>query len=103
MTDLILNEFVDVLVPLAFISSFSIAHYGPKRETSWNVREVTDMLIFLIPVAEMALIDAGSVVLAGILLWKFCCINILGEYCMTIKFYRQLILDIRYILWRIHY
>ena len=87
MTDLILNEFVDVVVPLAFIASLSIAHQGPNRETLWNVSVVTDLLSFLIPVAEMALIDAGSLVLAGILLWKFCRISILEEYCMTIRKY----------------
>ena len=87
MTALILNEFVDVVVPLAFIATFSIAHNGPNRQMLWNVREVTDLLSFLIPVAEMALIDAGSLVLAGILLWKFCRISILEEYCMTIGKY----------------
>ena len=94
MTELILNEFLEVVVPIAFIVSFSIAYHGPNKDilggvgcSIWHYKRVEDLYAFLMPVAEMALIDAVSVVLAGIALWLFCRINICQEYCIVVNKY----------------
>ena len=91
--ELILNETIEMIVPLAFIGSFVIAYYGPNKNilgnigcAIWKFKKVED-LTPLIAVAEMALLDTGSAILAGGLLWMFCRINIFHEYCKTIKKY----------------
>ena len=94
LTGLILNEIVEVVVPIAFIGSFTTAYYGPNDNTLgdvgceiWQFSKVEDLYHFFMPVVEMALLDSGSFVLSGIFLWYFGGINILREYCKIIKKY----------------
>ena len=94
LTELILNEFVEVAVPIAFIGSFSMAYYGPNKNnlgaigcTIWHHKKVDDLGAFLEPVVEMALIDFISVVIAGVSLWWYCRINLWKMYCKVIKDY----------------
>ena len=94
ITELILNEIIEVMVPLALIGSFLAAYFGPNKEiiglvgcTVWNFEKIEDLYSFIMPVIEMALLDSGSVILAGCLLRKFCGINIFQEYCKAIKKY----------------
>ena len=92
LAELILNELIEIIVPIAFICSFATAYYGPNKNklgsvgcTIWQHRKVENLKDFTIPVVEMALIDSGSLVLNGILLWYRCKINIWQEYCRIIK------------------
>ena len=87
LTELILNESFEVIVPFSFIGAFSLAYYGPNKDTLWIVREVKNLHVFLAPVFKMALIDSGSLILAGAALLWFCRINIVQEYCKTMKKY----------------
>ena len=94
LAELVLNEIVEVLVPIAFIASFSLAYYGPNKNilgnvgcSIWHYKKIDDLHAFLMPVAEMALLDSASVMLAGMSLWWFCHISIWKEYCRIIKQY----------------
>ena len=87
LTELILNETVEILLPIAFIGAYLSAYYGPNKSTIWHIAVNENVLEFLIPVIKMAVIDCGSLILAGISLQWFCQINILREYCRTIKKY----------------
>ena len=87
LTELVLNESIEVIVPFSFIGVFSLAYYGPNRDMLWIVREVKNLPVFLAPVIKMALIDSGSLIIAGLVLLWFCRINILKEYCVTMKKY----------------
>ena len=87
LTELILNEVVEILLPIAFIGTYASAYYGPNKNTLWHIAVNENVLEFLIPVIKMAVIDCGSLILAGISLQWFCQINILREYCRTIKKY----------------
>ena len=83
-----MNEFVEVVVPIGFIGSFAMAYHGPNKIKwygSW--KPIENLSSFLMPVAEMAMIDSGSVILAGLLLWQLCRINLWKQYCKTIKKY----------------
>ena len=94
LEELIMNEFVEVLVPIAFIGTYSMAYFGPNKETLgnvgckvWRFKKIGRLQESLIPVAEMALIDTGSLILAGISLLWFCKINLWHEYCLVIRKY----------------
>ena len=94
LTEFILNETIEVLVPISFIASFSMAYHGPNKtilgnvgSSIWHYHKVEDLHSFFMPIAEMALLDASSFILGGGLLWWFCGINVLKEYCKTIKQY----------------
>ena len=94
LTELMLNEIAEVVVPLAFIGSFLIGYYGPNKDILgaigceiWQFKKVKDLNAYLMPVVEMTLIDMVSVIFAGISLRWFCHINIGKEYCKTIKKY----------------
>ena len=87
ITTLILNESVEVLLPIAFIATFSLAYYGPNKDTLWTIRNINNLNAFLTPVTEMALIDSGSLILSGVTFHWFSRISIFHEYCKTIKKY----------------
>ena len=94
ITELILNETVEIIVPIAFMGSFSIAYYGPNKYnigivgcSIWTFHKVEDISIYFVPVIQIALIDSVSLILAGGLLWWFCKINILQRFCVIIKKY----------------
>ena len=93
-TELILNEYVGMMLPIAFISTFSLGYFGPNKDqlgnigvAIWGYEKVKDIQAFLTPVVELALIDAGCAVLTGVLLWASCRINVFKHYCNTIKKY----------------
>ena len=94
LTELVLNEIVEVIVPIAFMGSFLTAYYGPNKNVLgnvgcaiWHYKKVEDISAALMPVAEMALIDSGSVMVAGGLLWWFRRINLWKEYCTVVRKY----------------
>ena len=57
LTELILNEFVEVVVPIGFIGSFAMAYHGPNK-IRWygGWKRVVNLSVFLMPVAEMVLL-----------------------------------------------
>ena len=94
LTELLLNEIAEVILPIAFIGAYTTAYFGPNKTTLvnvgcaiWGYQRVENLFDFLMPVVEMTLIDAGSIFLVGTSLWFFCHINIWKEYCKTIKKY----------------
>ena len=95
---LVLTEGLEILVPLVYTITFLFAYYGPNAEILGNVRnnywqydEVHDVNKLLLSVFEMFIIDAGSIVIGGLLLWKSCSINVVKEYCSTMKRYWKVI------------
>ena len=94
LAELILNETVEVMAPIAFIGSYLIAFYGPNYQilgnvgcSYWTFKATKDLKALLNTVLIMTLIDSGSALISGFLLWKFCRINIFWEYCKLIKKY----------------
>ena len=92
--ELVLNETIEVIVPIAFIVSYTIVFYGPNHDVMgnvgcdyWTFQKVEDLNAFLMPVLLMALVDCSSGLVSGVLLWKYCRINIVREYCIVIRRY----------------
>ena len=94
ITDLILNEIVEIMVPTSFVISCYMGYYGPNKDTIgilgctlWHQPNVENLIDFVSPVIEMALLDSCSLIVAGGILWWFCNINIVKECCKIIKKY----------------
>ena len=96
--ELVSNETIELMVPISFIGSYIIAYYGPNYDiigsvgcSYWTFDKVEDILAFLMPVLTMAILDCGSALIAGVLLLKFCQVNIIEEYNSMIKKYWMLL------------
>ena len=92
VTELLVHETIEIMVPIAFIGTFATAFYGPNKHnlatagcSIWAFQEAEDFSVFVTPVVKIALIDSGSLILAAGLLFKFCKIDILREFCKTMK------------------
>ena len=98
ITDLILNEIVEIMVPTSFVISCYMGYYGPNKDilgiigcTLWHQPNVETLIDFVSPVIEMALLDSCSLIVAGGILWWFCNINIVEECCkITKKYWKDL-------------
>ena len=94
LTELMLNEIIEVLVPVTYICSFTIAYYGPNsmilgnvQNDYWAYQKVQNIGTLFIFAVQMAMIDLLSAVFSGIFLWKYCHINFLLEYGKVMRKY----------------
>ena len=90
--DLVINETIEVLIPLAYFSTFLIAYYGPNsnlfvgiRKSCWGINEIEDIGKVIIAGLEMFILDLSSAIISGLILYKYCSINLFQKFCMTIK------------------
>ena len=90
--DLVINETIEVLIPLAYFSTFLIAYYGPNsnlfvgiRKSCWGINEIEDIEKVIIAGLEMFILDLSSAIISGLILYKYCSINLFQKFCMTIK------------------
>ena len=95
---LILVETLEVLVPLAYVITVLIAYYGPNADilgnignSQWQYEAIPDIRKLVESLMLMFVIDICSAVIAGLLLWKLCCINVLRKACAAIKEYWAII------------
>ena len=92
IVDLVLCETLEVLVPLAYFSTFVIAYVGPNakilggiQNDYWNYEKVHNLGRVIKVGMEMFFVDFSSFVICGGILYKFCAINIVQEFCKAIK------------------
>ena len=82
---LILTERIETIIPMAYLALMLMAYYGPNAEilgsvklTIWHYRSsITDISEFVKNLGLLLVIDGSSLVINGILLWKFCNTNVL--------------------------
>ena len=82
---LILTERIETIIPMAYLALMLMAYYGPNAEilgsvklTIWHFRSsITDSSEFVTNLSLLLVIDGSSLVINGILLWKFCNTNVL--------------------------
>ena len=82
---LILTERIETIIPMAYLALMLMAYYGPNAEilgsvklTIWHYRSsITDISEFVTNLSLLLVIDGSSLVINGILLWKFCNTNVL--------------------------
>ena len=95
---LILVETLEVLVPLAYVITVLIAYYGPNADilgnignSQWQYEAIPDIRKLVESLMLMFVIDICSAIIAGLLLWKLCCINVLRKACAVIQEYWAII------------
>ena len=103
MTKLILNEFIELMAPLALITAEFLKYDCPNNlslgsvnacyifafgnlrwKMHWNLTAILNRWNSTL---KMVLIDLLSAILSGILLWWFCHINVFRKYFQIIKKY----------------
>ena len=92
--ELVLNETVETMVHIAFIVTYIFVYHGPNPDVignvgceCWTFKKVENLTTFLSPILLMAFADCVSGIISGVLLWKYCNVNIILEYCATLKKY----------------
>ena len=94
LDNLILLEFIDVLVPIVYATGFATAFYGPNatiigdvKNGYWNYKEVKDPDKMFSRLFQMFSIDLISIICTNAVLWTFCKINFFLELCKVMKKY----------------
>ena len=92
--DLILDEMVDVTMPMVYALMVVIAYFGPNATILGNVgceiwkwRKINSLTKFLTALFRMFLIDLIALVLNSLLLWKYSSINVMKQMCIDVKSY----------------
>lgn len=91
---LVAVEMIEMLVPIAYVITFTIAFYGANAELiggvkfgGWQHNEVEDLIRFSSDLMMMFGIDFTALIISGILLWRFASTNILKEGYDVMKMY----------------
>ena len=86
ITTLIINEAMELLIPLLFMVSYTIAFYGPNAKNLgnfgidyWQYEPIEDIWAYFNAALQMACVDTLSIVLTVVVVWKFTRINIRKE------------------------
>ena len=89
---LTVNELGEVVVPFTFMICFVSAYYGPNGELIGGVRSnhfhytpVENINTFIEKLVLFMMVDFMSVLLASILLWTTCKINLFRSYILMQK------------------
>ena len=96
--DLVLSESLEVFTPIAYSIAVIIAYIGPNatilgniRNSYWHYEAMTSLEPFLSEEFQMVAIDLGVGVISGLILWKYCSINIVRQFCNLLKAYWAMI------------
>ena len=87
LQNLVVKEMVGFLVPIIFLSCFTVAYFGPNsellgnvRNNYWNYRAVEDYGSYVGKVLMIFFIDVVGMILSSVVLWKTCNINLYRIY-----------------------
>ena len=92
VSELMINETTEFIIPASFIITFVIAYHGPNalmigglRNELWQYEKVEDVLLYLTGAFQMILVDLTSAIISFISLKIFCKINVFREYIKVMK------------------
>ena len=92
LVSITLNEFVELMVTIAFLISFLICYYGPNAELMGNIKSdyfqnipVTDIDLFIENVALFLGVELVTIFVSVMLLWMSCGINMFRAYLILMK------------------
>ena len=94
LTELIINEVIEIFVPFAFVITYTISYYGPNAailgnigNDYWHFKKVESIIPLIRSALIICLIDFLSTLISAFLLWKYCQINLLREVSAVFKKY----------------
>ena len=92
--DLILDEMVEVTMPIVYALMVVLAYFGPNATILGNVgceiwkwRKISSLTKFLTALFRMFSIDLLALVLNSLLLWKYSSVNVMKQLCIDVKSY----------------
>ena len=92
--DLILDEMVEVTMPIVYALMVVLAYFGPNATILGNVgceiwkwRKINNLTKFLTALFRMFSIDLLALVLNSLLLWKYSSVNVMKQLCIDVKSY----------------
>ena len=98
LTELITNEIIEILVPFAFVFTYSIAYYGPNSDILgnigndyWHFTKIEDITPLIRSTLAICLMDFASTIISAILLWKCCRIHLMDEVYSVFRRYWHII------------
>ena len=87
LTTLIINETMELVVPLIYMAAFAVAYYGPNAAnlgnvgaSYWHFEQIDDIWAYFIGALQMALADFLQSVASFLLVWKFTKIKVMKKY-----------------------
>ena len=87
LQELVINEIVEFMVPLAYLFVFIFAYYGPNAELIgtikngyWQYSPVEDIGYTIKCVMAFFLADLCSIFVSSLLLWNYCRINLYSAF-----------------------
>ena len=90
--NLVLNEAIEVLVPLVYFATLSMAYFGPNAKlyggignSHWGHVKIENIEAIMVAGMEMFLVDFTSFVVCGVILYYFCKVNLYAEFCKYLK------------------
>ena len=94
VSDLVVVELVEVIMPLAYAMSVLTAYYGPNgqiigniKNSYWSYTAIHDLGKLLMSIFQMFAIDFVSLAFGWVVLWKLSLLNCVREGCKALKGY----------------
>ena len=84
LNELVLNERLEVVIPLGYCLCYLMAYYGPNKAILGNIA-CSDVEKTMKVTALLFLVDVSSLFVSSILLWLFCKINLFKVYVKSQK------------------
>ena len=98
LTCLTIKEFLKVLIPAIYGTSFAIAYYGPNakilgniQNDYWQYEKIDNINEKLFRIVTLFFIDATRGVILSFILWLFCGISVYKRYCYVMDHYGLLV------------
>ena len=98
LTSLTIKEFLKVLIPAVYCTSFLVGYYGPNakilgniQNEYWQYEKIDDIYEKLFQIFLLFLIDATRCVVLSLILWFICGVNVYKRYCYVLDHYGILI------------
>jgi len=92
LVDLVIAELVEFVVPLVYLLSFCTAYFGPNadiigniKNDYWQFEQVEDFAHTVGSILIFFSIDATSMVVSSVILWRFCRINLYRAFMIIQK------------------
>ena len=92
LQELVINEMVDVVIPITYLLTFIVAYYGPNADLIGNIRngywqytQNDDVNHTIEYVFTFFLVDVCSLLISASLLWFSCRINFYKAYSEIMK------------------